>query len=293
MNRLNETHKHYIQLLAFYTLLASLGLCGWWLAEHFVWFAGLWDSKTFRFVVIYGVPPLFLFSGIYFYSYFFGRKKFVRSFTNTAKTSLSDCKSGGKVKVRGTLKLLNPELCAPYSGRASACYTLRVLEKVDRVSPSGNGTRSEEAWETFSYNESMNDFVIQCSDSFALVRVKNAKVVITEDATYEPSNYQKDAGGFLLKSDNVFRKRVLESLGLSARRFVGVYAKDIKFVEGVLEDGEQVVVLGEGYWMKTSEDHSLQSLADCGVEHVWCFETSDRSDLKISDLKDVIEPLSP
>lgn len=43
----------------------------------------------------------------------------------------------------------------------------------------------------------------------------------------------------------------------------------------------------------TREDCALQALAYWGVERVWCFETSDRSDLKISDLGDVIEPLSP
>ena len=43
----------------------------------------------------------------------------------------------------------------------------------------------------------------------------------------------------------------------------------------------------------TREDCALQAIAYCGVEGVWSFETSDRSDLKISDLKDVIEPQSP
>ena len=288
--KLNETTRYYIGLFTFYGLMLVIMFGSVQLAENTEWFAEFWDSKTNRMLTIYGLPPLLFYIGFQFHSYFWGKKKLIRSFKGVERFQLHDCKNGEKTRIQGKLLALRKTVLAPLSKRECAAYTLRSSQQVERASTSGNGhVRSQTAWETFSFHEYKEDFLIECGGTYALIRTLNAKVIIQPDTIHDEANYDRDKGGFLSPKENELRKNALDAIGVNSRRFTGVYAENIKFEEGILEENEQVAVVGSGQWRKISEIEELHFLADKQVTRVFEMTNNEDIELCISDSKDLLD----
>ena len=192
--RINETVSHYIVLFTGLGLIIGIALLGWRLVEYSQWFAEIWASEFNHWLIIFGSLFALLWLFINTYSYFWGRKKLIRTFKKVDFSRIEDCKDGDMVRIQGHLKLLSPSQIAPLSERKCTAYTIRVSEMVDRITVSGTGSNvgSESAWETIKFVEIANDFLIQCGSHYAVVRVSGAKVFIHADTSHDETTYEKD-----------------------------------------------------------------------------------------------------
>lgn len=289
--KISETSAHYIGLLGAYAILLLVILSSIFLVEQSVWFAEIWKSSTNRLIFIIGVPTAIIFILIYTHSYFLGHKKFIRNFKETEIFKLEKCKDNELIRIQGELILIGEPLCAPFSRKKCAAFETRVstIEDVVTARGSGSGVESKQIWETLKLVSETSDFLIKCEKSYAIVRVEDCKLKIYEDIVHDEDSYKKDSGGFLSESENTMRQETLSRMNQHYRNYVGVYAKDIKFAEGVLEQGEQVAVRGAGKWIDIASSKELSFLYAKGIEKVFEMRNSTDFHLHISDSLDVLE----
>lgn len=289
--KVSESVAHYIGLFGGFAVWILVILLGWELAEQSVWFAELWESMANRLFIILVSTVGIISSFAYFYSYFWGHKKFVRTFKEVDRFKIDNCQDNELVRIQGQLVLLGEPLIAPYSGKLCSAFETRAstMEEVLTATGSGSHVKSKPIWETIKLVTETSDFLIQCENSYALVRVEDCKLNIHEDTVHDESSYRRDRGGFLTDGENEKRKETLVRMNLPYRNYVGVYAEDIKFEEGVLEQGEQVAVRGVGNWINLGESEELSFLRDKGVEQVFEIKHSEDFQLYVSDSLDVLE----
>jgi hypothetical protein len=284
--KVNETVRHYLGMFLGFGLFFLLAFGGWELSEHSEWFGNLWASELNRWLLLLScvvlVPMLLLKT----YSFFWGRGKLIRTFKQKARSRISNCNDNDIVRIQGSLVSLAKPLIAPFTQRECSAYTFRFSEKVQRVNAR---SRTEEAWQTSKYVESSKPFLIKCEDALALIRTDEAKVIVHVDKVHDESTYMKDSGGFLTKEENESRALALQSIGTEPKRFIGVYAEDLKFEEGVLQPNEQVTALGQGRWIKTCDDHELNHLHDEGIENIFELKASKAQQLIVSDAKYLLD----
>jgi len=288
--KLNETTKHYIGLFIAYGSMLAVMFVSVQLAEHTEWFAEFWASKTNRAFTIFGLPPLLLYLGYQFHSYFWGKKKLIRSFKGVERLKLQDCKDGEKVRIQGKLLSLSNPVLAPLSQRECVAFTLRASREVERASPTGTGqVRSETAWETLKFEQHAEDFLIECGGDYVLVRTLGSEIIIRPDSIHDISSYSLDKGGFLTPEENDLRKGILEAMEINSRPYVGVYAANLKFEEGVLEENEQVAIVGTGHWRNISDVKEFNLLAEKEVTRVFEICTTEGVQTYISDSQDLLD----
>ncbi len=289
--KISETYAHYIGLFGGFAILFLVVFSGWELSENFEWFAEVWESISNRlFIILVGTVSI-VWSLAYGYSYFWGRKKFIRTFKEVKKSNLVNCNDNEVVRIQGILIIMGESLVAPFSDKQCAAYETRALceKNVVTAKSSGSHVESKTIWETIKVVKEVSDFLIKCGEQYALVRVTEGQVKIHEDIVHDDSNYKKDRGGFLTEQENEKRKNALEKMGLSPRNYVGVYAANIKFEEGILEPDEQVAVLGKGKWVDISCIEELHYLAEQGVSKVFEIKNDATAELHISDSIDVLD----
>lgn len=289
--KIDESVTHYISLFGGFAILFLVVFSGWELAEKFEWFAEVWEPMSNRLFIIFVGTLSIVWSLAYGYSYFWGRKKFIRTFKEVEKSNLANCNDNEVIRMQGTLIVLGDSLIAPFSGKRCAAYETRALceENVVTSKATGSHVESKTIWETIKVVKEVSDFLIKCGEQYALVRVNEGQVKIHEDIVHDDSNYKKDRGGFLTEHENEKRKNALERMGLSPRNYVGVYAANIKFEEGILEPDEQVAVLGKGKWVDISGIEELQYLAEQGVSKIFEIKNDATAELHISDSIDVLD----
>lgn len=289
--KVDESVTHYIGLFGGFAILFLVVFSGWELAEKFEWFAEVWEPMSNRLFIIFVGTLSIVWSLAYGYSYFWGRKKFIRTFKEVEKSNLVNCNDNEVIRIQGTLIVLGDSLIAPFSGKRCAVYETRALceENVVTSKATGSHVESKTIWETIKVVKEVSDFLIKCGEQYALVRVKEGQVKIHEDILHDDSSYKKDRGGFLTEHENEKRKNALEKMGLSPRNYVGVYAANIKFEEGILEPDEQVAVLGKGKWVDISGIEELQYLAEQGVSKIFEIKNDATAELHISDSIDVLD----
>ncbi|MFY0667082.1 MAG: hypothetical protein JXQ95_03530 [Alteromonas stellipolaris] len=284
--KVNETVRHYLGMLLGFGLFFLLAFGGWELSEHSEWFGNLWASELNRWLLLLSCVVLIPMLLLKTYSFFWGRGKLIRTFKQKARSRISNCEDNDVVRIQGILVSLAKPLVAPFTQRECSAYTFRFSEKVQRVNAR---SRTEEAWQTSKYVENSKPFLIKCEDALALIRTDEAKVIVHFDRVHDESTYMKDSGGFLTKEENESRALALRSIGIEPRRFVGAYAEDLKFEEGVLQPNEQVTALGQGRWIKTCDEHELNHLHDEGIENIFEMKTSEAQQLIVSDAKYLLD----
>jgi hypothetical protein len=284
--KVNETVRHYLGMFLGIGLFILLALGGWELSEHSEWFGSLWASELNRWLLLLGGIVLIPMSLLKIYSYFWGRGKLIRTFKQKTRSRISNCKDNDIVRIQGNLISLAKPLIAPLTQRECSAYTFRFSEKVQRVNAR---SRTEEAWQTSKYVETSKPLLIECEDALALIRTDESKVIVHVDKVHDESTYMKDSGGFLTKEENENRALALQSIGTEPKRYIGVYAEDLKFEEGVLQPNEQVTALGKGRWVKTCDDHDLNHLHKKGIENVYELKASEAQQLIVSDAKYLLD----
>ncbi|MBU2918488.1 hypothetical protein KO505_11025 [Psychrosphaera sp. F3M07] len=289
--KLTETHTHYLGLFGGFAIMFIVIFAGWELAETFDWFAEVWESMGNRLFIIFSGTMGIIWLIAFIYSYFWGKRKFIRTFIEVERKSLNDCVDGQVVRIQGVLKSIGEPLVAPFSRKQCSTYETRALRQEDVVTTKGHGTHVEQKtiWETIKVVSDSKDFLIRCGEQYALIRVDDCQMKIHEDIAHDEPDYERDRGGFLTEAENNKRKEALEQMGLQPRSYIGVYAANIKFEEGILEPDEQVAVKGQGKWIATAELPDLSEIAQQGIEKVFEIKAGDNSPLVISDSLDVLE----
>ncbi|WP_139142109.1 hypothetical protein [Alteromonas lipolytica] len=289
--KINETTIHYLTIFGFFALMIVFAFIGWQLVEHTQWFAEFWQIKRNRLMLLIGLAAGSVWLLVYGYSYFWGTKKLIRTFKAIEQKNIADCQSGETVRLQGEVVLLKTALSAPFTQRDCAAYTLKISEKVERVRANGH---TETAWETSKFFAASTDFLIRYKSHYALARVQAANIVIQPDTVHDDSTYHRDSGGFLSDTENTKRQQTLEAVGESFRRFTGVYGADVKFEEGVLEAGEEVVVLGTGHWKDTgnTDDETMHYLASQSIKTLFVIESTVQQSVSISDSTALLKALN-
>ncbi len=207
------------------------------------------------------------------------------------KSTLINCNDNEVVRIQGTLKVIGEPLIAPFSAKQCAAYQTRALNEEDVVTTKGSGSHveSKTIWETIKVVKEVRDFLIKCGEQYALVRVSEGQIKIHEDIVHDENAYTKDRGGFLTESENNKRQETLIRMNQSYRNYIGVYAEDIKFEEGILEQDEQVAVRGVGKWINVDSIEELNFLREEGVDKVFELKNTTDYQLFISDSLDVLE----
>jgi hypothetical protein len=289
--KIKESNVHYISLFSGFACFFLVAIGGWGLAEQSVWFAQYWEHKPTRFFFIFACTIGMMILAVYSYSYFWGRKKFIRTYKEIGRKRLDKCKDNELVRVQGEVFLLGEPLIAPLSNKKCAAYETKVLKKEDVTTLNGSEGHvgSNTIWQTIKIVKESRDFLIQGEESIGLIRVNGGKLKICLDITHDQSSYKKDRGGFLTEEENTIRQRTLKQMGLPYKSFVGAYSRDIKFEEGVLEQGKQVAVRGVGKWISTANSEELFFLNKDGVKKVFEIVNSEDNQLHLSNLLYVLE----
>ncbi|HEX2571680.1 MAG TPA: DUF3592 domain-containing protein [Polyangia bacterium] len=156
---------------------------------------------------------------------FFGKRtRSLRALKKVVATSIRDVQVGQRVKIVGRLVHGENALTAPLSGRSCACYRVTVTE-------AGDDCDHQVLDEIRSA-----DFFVEDGSGKALVRLSGrAQLIIVEDV-------HRSSGTFNDPTPEL--KAFLERHGQSSRGVLGVFNRSLKYVEGVLEQGEQVAVVG-------------------------------------------------
>ncbi|KOS05225.1 hypothetical protein AM493_03615 [Flavobacterium akiainvivens] len=139
---------------------------------------------------------------------------------------LADFKSGETGKVVGIVEFVDEPLEAPLSGRECAWYNVHILE------------RGNKSAHTIVQEQRKVRFVLRDGDKVAYIDSDYIESYVVEDQEYNSGTFN-DATERL---ENYLRQHGQKSEG-----FLGMN-KGIRYVEGVLEKGESVAILGEGHW---------------------------------------------
>ena len=113
---------------------------GWQLVAYSEWFASIWESMFNRIIIIFSFTFGSIWLAAYLYSYFWGKKKLIRTFKKVNYVNIKDCIDGDVVRIHGALVSMDKYLVAPLTQRKCSAYTLRVSIQVERVTTSGSGT---------------------------------------------------------------------------------------------------------------------------------------------------------
>ncbi|QBY05161.1 hypothetical protein E2K93_12550 [Thalassotalea sp. HSM 43] len=281
--KLNETHFYYILMFgSMVGFIASLQL-GWYLSETNDWFFTVWDESTFNRIFLAAITTFIpLYFAYNFYSYYWGAKKRIRTFKERELVSLSNCKSGEIVRIQNKLIPLSDDLTSPITNRSCSAYIVTAKQEVERVSHNGNNVTTNTGWETIkTVNKGVN-FMIECGEHFAYISYENANVSIHNDHHYEKLSCQS-----FNPKDKEMAINTLKEMDVLHHSFIN-YHEAIRFDEGVLEQGEQVAVVGAGNWKNTDDIADFPSNLE-HIKKVFFITATESKPVYISDSKDILE----
>jgi hypothetical protein len=152
--------------------------------------------------------------------YFSEDQKNARALSALHTTPIREAKAGEIVRIEGRVRVTDPALKAPLSGRACVHYDLQVEKQASK-------NRMERVLrETKSIS-----FAVEDESGVATVEVSSFQATVEFDKRESPTE------------PTAAQLRLLRAHGLDDRGFLGL-RKQLTFREGVLEAGERVVVMG-------------------------------------------------
>lgn len=173
--------------------------------------------------------------------YFSEDQKNARALSALRTTPIRDVKSGDIVRIEGRVRVIEPVLNAPLTGRACVHYDLQVEKQASK-------NRMERViGETKSV-----PFAVEDDSGVATVEVTSFQATVELDRDETP------------REPTAAQLKLLQAHKLDDRSAFGL-RKQLTFREGVLEAGERVVVMGRARWdddadgaLIPSEDYRAQ-----------------------------------
>jgi hypothetical protein len=178
--------------------------------------------------------PFFLFATVVIvvavYNFFFSDEAKVRRAIRSAhRVSIAEAKAGEIVRVAGKVKALGPLHAAPLSGRPCVYYEVSVEE----YRSSGKSGK----WVEIIHDTDGSDFLVVDATGKARVSTREMKALIVRD-------HKRESGTL-----NEAPPDLEAYLARHGRKSKGwIFNRNIRYREGVLAPGEEVVVLGEAAW---------------------------------------------
>ncbi len=168
-------------------------------------------------VVVLGIVAYFIFSPT---------QRAKRRFKNTPLVPVSKCMiPGGPYRISGKLKYVETPIKAPMSNRPCAYFEFKVMEQRS----SGKNTH----WVTIIDHNAGGDFAVFDHSGTAGVELTDSKVLLTQDAAERSGTFNEATPEL---------EAILNQYGHSGKGFF--FNKNLRYTEGVLEEGEMVAVAG-------------------------------------------------
>ncbi|MBR8535498.1 hypothetical protein KDU71_08000 [Carboxylicivirga sediminis] len=162
---------------------------------------------------------------------FFNKKALIkRKLKKAVLKHLSDFRDGDVAKVVGTVEITDEALVAPLSNRKCAYYHVLVEQKVS----SGKSSH----WKKLIEEEVAGKFVIRDGADYACIGRGQLKSYIVQDRNFS-SGFMNDASEQL--------EWYLNHKGYESENMLG-FNKTLRYREGILEEGEEIAILGKGVW---------------------------------------------
>ena len=173
---------------------------------------------------------------IVFFSWYFSKKAIIkRKLKRATYRRFTEIRRGEVAKLVGKVQFIDEPLKAPLSGRPCAYYHVLVEQRVS----SGKSSH----WKTIIEEEESSRFVLREGSRYAYIRSEKIKSYVVDDMKYR-SGLWEDASRQLERYLNKHRIESVNFLGLN---------KTIRYREGILEENEEVAVLGTGEWHNASD----------------------------------------
>jgi hypothetical protein len=153
-----------------------------------------------------------------------------RALKSNRLIAIGDIRDGATVKISGRLAFAMVPLVAPLSGRRCAAWEVVVIRKVVTSTARGDSTR----WEEIITEQRSQDFLLDDGTGRALVKARSPMMALSRDANFHSG--AREAPTPRLEA-------FLASHGWASANTIGT-RHELLYHEGVLEEGEQVAVLG-------------------------------------------------
>ena len=191
--------------------------------------------------------------------------KVKRALENTPRVATTSFVDGSVGRVVGRVQALGPPLSAPLTGRSCVCYDVRVEEY------RYHAYKGLITWQLVIREVVGQDFAIQDEHGRALVRYDPSwRVALVRDGQLSAGTCEK-----LAPTMAAYLERHLPGAGAAAP------SRKMRFLEGVVEEGERVAVAGRGRIEPDPDPSAASGYRQTSMRLV--LEGSERRPLYLSD----------
>jgi hypothetical protein len=184
-------------------------------------------------IIIIVLPVL----GIYIYKFYFSSKaRLSRKIKNTPAKPIREVLDGEVIKIVGCVYYAAATIAAPLSGRKCSYYKVLVEEE--------KGSGITHGWYRFAEDQKVSLLLVKDGNNYALIDEKYLLSSLVEDKKYY-SGFLNDA------SDNL--KNFLKQKGKESTSALMGFNRNLRYKEGILEEGERIAVIGKASWKNRNE----------------------------------------
>jgi len=205
--------------------------------------------------------------GVFSY-YFSSKQKVIRALSNLPMKRIGSLKTNEFSKITGKALHIKAPLIAPYSKRKCVFYCITIEQKKK------SGKHSK--WKTLVKEEKVQEFFIEKDGDYVMVK-----------PSQNPRNYlsylvidSKTSSGTFNDASLKFDK-LLEHYNIKSTGFLGLN-KQLRYVEGLIEIGEEITVAGIVKWKTLTE-----KIEGFNYSKIVELESSDQQKLVITDVPNI------
>ncbi len=190
-------------------------------------------------IIFFGIISAILIS-IGLIRYYSNSNKVKRKLKQYSNKKISQFKENEYAKVSGKAYAINEPLLSPFGKTACVYYQIEV----QREKSDGEGLIT---WKSILKDEESQDFILEADSEKAIVTMQNSK-----KTTHIIREVKYTSGTF--NSPPKFIDEYLKSRNKKSTNLLG-FNKTLRYVEGVIEIGKDITVLGIGNWKES--DHKF------------------------------------
>ena len=175
------------------------------------------------------------------FSFFFNEEaRTKRALKQTPVSSFTTFKDGQIGKIVGQVILKDKALISPLTQQECAGYHVIVQEERESTHKDADGDEhTSTEWHTIIEEKLISDFLLKNAEGIALVRSRGNNTAINKEHQFKSG---------IFNDSTPTLEAFLNKHGEKSTTFFG-NNKTLRYVEGLLEEGEKVAVLGKGKWL--------------------------------------------
>lgn len=172
------------------------------------------------------------------------KNKVIRKLKQYPYKNITSCKENEYAKVIGKAHTIDQPLISPLGKTPCVYYQVEI----QRQKSDGEGLIT---WKTILKDEKSQDFILEANSEKAIVTTETSQkmVHIIREVKYTSGT---------LKNPPKFIADYVKSKGKKTTNLLG-FNKTLRYIEGVIEIGEEIAVLGTGNWNES--DHKFDRYA--------------------------------